>query len=92
MLNSGKEAGCPFLVCFSRQKCRTPAPDQGCWTAALGNVPHKGIHARLRPGLKSYMAVDRTAVWQEKKKKAKELEVENSGTIEGGNGNSQGTD
>lgn len=91
MLNSGRGAGHPCLMCCSWQKCRIPAPGQSCWTAAPGPVSHEGIHARLRPGLKSCMVVDCSLARKKKKKKAKGLEVENSGTIKHRNGNSQGT-
>lgn len=74
-------------VCHSRQKRRTPAPGQRCWTTALGPVSRKGIHARLRPGLKSYMVVYCSLA---RKKKAKGLEIENSGTIKHENNSSQG--
>lgn len=91
LLKSGRGAGHPCLVCWSRQKCRTPAPGQGCWTAALGPVSHKGIQARLRSGLKSYIKQALDCRLARGKKTKKGFEVENTGTIKHGNGNKQGT-
>lgn len=72
MLHSARGAGHSGLVCCSRQRSRTPAPGQGCWRTALGPVSHKGIHARLRPVLKSHVFVDCCLTRQKKKKPKKQ--------------------
>lgn len=75
MLNSRRGSGHPCLVCCSRKKCRTPAPGQGCWTRILDPASRKGIHARLTPGLKSYMVVDCSLARKKKKKKPRDLRL-----------------
>jgi len=89
LLNSGREAVCPGQVCCSRKRSRTPAPGQWCWRTTVGPYVMWGNQARLRPVWWSHMAVIlfRTAFWPGKKRKG--FEVENTGIIEYGNGNSQ---